>query len=109
MERSSSSQTTHTSGSGPPPYSTAQVAQQTGIPAPTVAKLMGQLGRAGLLSSQRGVAGEAPYAWFVSFAPAGDADVAVAVMIEEAPGQEIAGGRLGGPIAKAVMEAVLDR
>lgn len=37
--------------------STAQVAQQTGIPAPTVAKLMGQLGRAGLLSSQRGVAG----------------------------------------------------
>ncbi len=37
--------------------STAQVAQQTGIPAPTVAKLMGQLGRAGLLTSQRGVAG----------------------------------------------------
>ncbi len=37
--------------------STAQVAQATGIPAPTVAKLMGQLGRAGLLTSQRGVAG----------------------------------------------------
>ena len=37
--------------------STAQVAQATGIPAPTVAKLMGQLGRAGLLASQRGVAG----------------------------------------------------
>jgi FeS assembly SUF system regulator len=37
--------------------STAQVAQVTGIPAPTVAKLMGQLGRAGLLTSQRGVAG----------------------------------------------------
>ncbi|MCG2840743.1 SUF system Fe-S cluster assembly regulator [Sandaracinobacter sp. RS1-74] len=37
--------------------SAAQVALLTGIPAPTVAKLMGQLGRAGLLSSQRGVAG----------------------------------------------------
>ncbi len=37
--------------------STAQVAQATGIPAPTVAKLMGQLGRAGLLISHRGVAG----------------------------------------------------
>ncbi|WP_328592179.1 SUF system Fe-S cluster assembly regulator [Sandaracinobacter neustonicus] len=37
--------------------SAAQVAQLTGIPAPTVAKLMGQLGRAGLLTSQRGVAG----------------------------------------------------
>ncbi|WP_148615467.1 peptidoglycan D,D-transpeptidase FtsI family protein [Nocardioides rubriscoriae] len=58
-------------------------------------------------TAQRGVAGEPPYGWFISFAPASDADVAVAVMIEEAPGQEIAGGRLGGPIAKAVMEAIL--
>jgi FeS assembly SUF system regulator len=39
------------------PLSASQVAAQTGIPAPTVAKLMGQLGRAGLLTSQRGVAG----------------------------------------------------
>lgn len=37
--------------------SAAQTAAQTGIPAPTVAKLMGSLARAGLLSSQRGVAG----------------------------------------------------
>jgi FeS assembly SUF system regulator len=37
--------------------SAAQVSGLTGIPAPTVAKLMGQLGRAGLLTSQRGVAG----------------------------------------------------
>lgn len=58
-------------------------------------------------TAQRGVAGAPPYGWFVSFAPAQDADVAVAVMIEEAPGREIAGGALGGPIAKAVMEAVL--
>jgi penicillin-binding protein A len=58
-------------------------------------------------TAQRGVEGEPPYAWFVSFAPATDSQVAVAVMIEEAPGREIAGGALGGPIAKAVMEAVL--
>jgi peptidoglycan glycosyltransferase len=53
-----------------------------------------------------------PYAWFVSFAPASDAQVAVAVMIQHIPGKtsdEIAGGRLGGPIAKAVMEAVMNK
>ena len=53
-----------------------------------------------------------PYAWFTSFAPADDPQVAVAVMIQKAPGTErgeIAGGALGGPIAKAVMEAVIDR
>lgn len=58
-------------------------------------------------TAQRGVPGAAPYAWFVSFAPADNARVAVAVMIEEAPGKNISGGQLGGPIAKAVMEAVL--
>ena len=50
-----------------------------------------------------------PYAWFVSFAPASSAKVAVAVMIQhvDRPTDEIAGGALGGPIAKSVMEAVL--
>ena len=37
--------------------SAAQIASTTGIPAPTVAKLMGTLARAGLLASSRGVAG----------------------------------------------------
>ncbi|NHA00965.1 hypothetical protein G5V59_16545 [Nocardioides sp. W3-2-3] len=60
-------------------------------------------------TAQRGVEGKPPYGWFTSFAPAKDAQVAVAVMIQEAPGKEIAGGRLGGPIAKAVMEAVLNK
>jgi penicillin-binding protein A len=50
-----------------------------------------------------------PYAWFVSFAPADDPQVAVAVMIQKAdiPRGEIAGGTFGGPIAKSVMEAVI--
>ena len=51
-----------------------------------------------------------PYAWFVSFAPADDPQVAVAVLVQSSdtsPG-EIGGGVLGGPIAKAVMEAVIN-
>ncbi len=51
-----------------------------------------------------------PYAWFVGFAPADDPKVAVAVMVQssETDRDEIAGGLLGGPIAKAVMEAVIN-
>ena len=52
-----------------------------------------------------------PYAWFVSFAPAEDPKVAVAVLVEssDTDREYIAGGRLGAPIAKSVMEAVLRR
>ena len=50
-----------------------------------------------------------PFAWFTSFAPVEDAEVAVAVIIEDAdvPRTDIGGGRLAAPIAKAVMEAAL--
>jgi peptidoglycan glycosyltransferase len=50
-----------------------------------------------------------PFAWFTSFAPADDAKVAVAVVIEDAdvPRSDIAGGRLAAPIARAVMLAAL--
>jgi penicillin-binding protein A len=52
-----------------------------------------------------------PFAWFVSFAPADDPKVAVAVVIEEADvaPDDISGGRLAAPIAKAVMEKVIGR
>ena len=48
-----------------------------------------------------------PFAWFTSFAPADNPQVAVAVIIEDAniPRNDIAGGRLAAPIARAVMEA----
>lgn len=61
-------------------------------------------------TAQSGIDDVPPYAWFVSFAPADDPQVAVAVMIESAdiPRGEIAGGQLGGPIAKAVMEAIIN-
>ena len=51
------------------------------------------------------------YAWFTSFAPADDPQVAVAVMIQNSQRSngEISGGGLAGPIAKAVMEAVISK
>jgi peptidoglycan glycosyltransferase len=60
-------------------------------------------------TAQSGIADVPPYAWFVSFAPAQDPEVAVAVVIQKADIErgEIAGGTYGGPIAKAVMEAVI--
>ena len=50
-----------------------------------------------------------PFAWFTSFAPLDDPKVAVAVIVEDAdiPRDDIAGGRVAAPIAKAVMEAGL--
>ena len=50
-----------------------------------------------------------PYAWFTSFAPAENPRIAVAVMVQKSgtARSDIAGGRLGGPIAKAMMEAAI--
>ncbi|HZI96429.1 MAG TPA: penicillin-binding protein 2 [Actinomycetales bacterium] len=55
--------------------------------------------------------GRPPHAWFTSFAPAEDPQVAVAVVVEEGgeAGSEASGGRTAAPIARAVMEAVLNR
>jgi peptidoglycan glycosyltransferase len=54
--------------------------------------------------------GKSPHAWFVSFAPADDPQVAVAVIVENGAEQaEVSGNKLAAPIAKQVMEAVLDR
>lgn len=52
-----------------------------------------------------------PYAWFVSFAPADDPKVAVAVVVESSNigRSEISGSRLAGPIARSVMEAILNK
>jgi peptidoglycan glycosyltransferase len=54
--------------------------------------------------------GTKPHAWFISFAPAEDAKVAVAVVIEDgaADSNDISGGRLAAPIAKDVIQAVLN-
>src|SRR5690606_7338905 len=54
--------------------------------------------------------GQQPHAWFISFAPADDPKIAIAVMVESGAvrgGGEATGGGTAAPIAKAVMEAVL--
>lgn len=54
---------------------------------------------------------ENPYAWFISYAKTDEGTpVAVAVIVEDsgANRDDISGGGLAAPIAKAVMEAVLD-
>lgn len=64
---------------------------------------------AGKTGTAQSAPGRPPYAWFTSFAPADDPQVAVAVVIEEADvaPTDISGGALAAPIAKAVMQAVL--
>ncbi|GCD98315.1 peptidoglycan D,D-transpeptidase FtsI family protein [Embleya hyalina] len=53
-----------------------------------------------------------PYAWFVSYAKGADGKkVAVAVVVEDSDAErnEISGSGLAGPIAKAIMEAVVKK
>lgn len=67
-------------------------------------------------TAQRGddVSKEVPYGWFVSYGKASDGrSVAVAVFIDptamDISRSDISGGRLGAPIAKSVMQAVLGK
>jgi peptidoglycan glycosyltransferase len=55
------------------------------------------------------VEGASPHAWFLSFAPVGDPEIAVAVVVLNGGdlGREATGGAVSAPIAKAVMEAAL--
>jgi penicillin-binding protein A len=66
---------------------------------------------AGKTGTAQSTADRPPYAWFVSFAPADNPQVAVAVLVQssDTSRSEIGGGRLGGPIAKSVMEAVINQ
>ncbi len=53
--------------------------------------------------------GRKAHAWFISFAPADDPQIAVAVIAEDGgvAGNEAGGGRVAAPVAKAMMEARL--
>ncbi len=66
---------------------------------------------AGKTGTAQHAEGKAPHAWFTGFAPAVDAKIAVAVVVEDGgnAGSEAAGGRVAAPIAKAVMQAVLGK
>lgn len=64
---------------------------------------------AGKTGTAQHAEGAAPHAWMVTFAPADDPQVAVAVVVEDGgnAGNEAAGGSVAGPIARSVMQAVL--
>ena len=62
---------------------------------------------AGKTGTAQNVEGAAPHAWFISFAPAEDPQIAVAVIVENGGslGSEATGGQVAAPIAKAMIEA----
>lgn len=74
---------------------------QAQIPGKTVA------GKTG--TAQHG-SGESPHAWFTGFAPAKNPKVAVAVIVEDggSMGSEATGGAVAAPIARSVMQAVIN-
>jgi peptidoglycan glycosyltransferase len=66
-------------------------------------------GKTGTAQNETG----APHAWFISFAPAEDPQVAVAVIIEGgergSPGSEATGGVIAAPLAQQIMSRALGR
>jgi peptidoglycan glycosyltransferase len=65
---------------------------------------------AGKTGTAQNQPGKPPHAWFVSFAPADDPQVVVAVVVENGGGRSDAtGGAVAAPIARAVMCAVLKK
>ena len=62
---------------------------------------------AGKTGTAQNATGQAPHAWFISFAPADAPKIAVAVLIENGGnlGSEATGGKLSAPIAQQVMVA----
>jgi peptidoglycan glycosyltransferase len=59
-------------------------------------------GKTGTAEVQNGAANQA---WFIAFAPVRDPEVAIAVTVERTTGQ---GGTVAAPIAKQVMEVLLN-
>ena len=78
-------------------FSAARVADLTGIPAPTVAKLMGTLARSGLLTASRGVAGGFTLA-------RGPAAISVAEIVEAVDGPIALTSCAGNHVQDCVME-----
>ena len=66
---------------------------------------------AGKTGTAQTTGGRDPHAWFVSFAPADDPEIAVAVVVLNGGslGSDATGGAVAAPIAKALMEDALRR
>jgi peptidoglycan glycosyltransferase len=64
---------------------------------------------AGKTGTAENAEGKPPHAWFVSFAPADQPKIAVAVVVENGGGvNDATGAKVAAPIAKAVMAAALE-
>ena len=65
---------------------------------------------AGKTGTAENAPGSPPHAWFTAFAPADNPKVAVAVVVEDGgnAGSEAFGGRVAAPIARQVIEAVMN-
>ena len=65
---------------------------------------------AGKTGTAQHAVGGAPHAWFTAFAPADQPRIAVAVVVEEGgnAGSEAFGGKVAAPIARQVIEAVMN-
>jgi peptidoglycan glycosyltransferase len=65
---------------------------------------------AGKTGTAQNEPGQPPHAWFTAFAPADNPKVAVAVVVEDGgeAGDEASGGRVAAPIARQVIEAVMN-
>ena len=65
---------------------------------------------AGKTGTAQHCTGCAPHAWFVAFAPADNPRIAVAVVVEDGgiAGSEAFGGKVAAPIARQVIEAVMN-
>jgi peptidoglycan glycosyltransferase len=66
---------------------------------------------AGKTGTAESAPGRPPHAWFTAFAPADNPQVAVAVLIHEGGRQQggVTGGALAAPVARQVIQAVLNR
>ena len=62
---------------------------------------------AGKTGTSQTVAGQNPHTWFITFAPADDPKLAVAVIVEHGGslGSEATGGAVAAPIARQILEA----
>jgi penicillin-binding protein A len=65
---------------------------------------------AGKTGTAQTVPGQNPHAWFIAFAPANQPRYAIAVIVEHGgdAGSEATGGRVAAPIAKQVLETLLN-
>jgi peptidoglycan glycosyltransferase len=62
---------------------------------------------AGKTGTAQNAPGHAPHAWFIGFVPGETSHIAVAVIIEagDTGGDDVTGGRVAAPIAKAMIQA----